>query len=76
VTRNSEPGSFRNLIGLKVSDDMFEAIELARGVQSVPDFLRALISTALQQHAVISVNWEQRARKAEQRLERVREALD
>jgi len=55
---------------------MFEAIELARGVQSVPDFLRALISTALQQHAVISVNWEQRARKAEQRLERVREALD
>jgi hypothetical protein len=76
VTRRAEPGAYRNLIGLKVSDDMFAAIERMRGKKPVLDFLRGLISTAAQQDlADGGEDWERRARLAEQQLERVREIL-
>jgi hypothetical protein len=76
VTRNLEPGSYRNLIGLKVSDDMLAAIERMRGETPPLDFLRGLISTAAQQDlAVGGEDWERRAREAERKLELVRVAL-
>lgn len=70
MTRNLELGSYRNLIGLKVSDDMLAAIDRMRGQKPQLDFLRGLISTAAQQDlAAGGEDWERRAREAERRLE-------
>jgi hypothetical protein len=76
VTRQTEPGGFRNLIGLKVSDDMLAAIEVARGVLPVQDYLRGLISDAVQRGGPGLADWERRAREAERKLETARAALD
>lgn len=77
MTRNIDPGAYRNLIGLKVSDSMLAAIERMRGQKPVLDFLRGLISTAAQQDlAAGGEDWERRAREAERTLARLREVLD
>lgn len=76
MTRHTEPGAHRNLIGLKVSDDMLAAIEAMRGDVPVQDFLRGLISAVVQQaHPPGSPDWERRARDAERMLVRLREVL-
>lgn len=77
MTRNIDPGAYRNLIGLKVSDSMLAAIERMRGQKPQLDFLRGLISTAAQQDlAAGGEDWERRAREAERTLARLREVLD
>jgi hypothetical protein len=74
VTRHQEPGSRRNLIGLKVSDDMRALIDAQRGEVPVQDYLRALVSNA--PYPAHWEDWEQRAREAERKLELMREVLD
>jgi hypothetical protein len=74
VTRHREDGAYRNLIGLKVSDDMFFDIEAARGETPVQDYLRGLISSSARSPGA-GVDWERRAREAERKLEAARDAL-
>lgn len=70
MTRNIDPGAYRNLIGLKVSDSMLAAIERMRGQKPQLAFLRGLISTAAQQDlAAGGEDWERT-------LARLREVLD
>jgi hypothetical protein len=74
VTRHREDGAYRNLIGLKVSDDMLAAITADRGETPVQDYIRGLISDAVEVPGV-GTDWERRARDAERKLEAAREAL-
>lgn len=74
MTRRRGAGAHRNLIGLKVSDDLLAAITAARQEARIQDFLRGLIASALERPAGWT-DWERRAREAEERLERVRAAL-
>lgn len=74
VTRYEEPGAYRNLIGLKVSDHMLVLIENMRGDVSVQVFLRGLISDAADRGVVRDLpDWERRARVAEMKLGKIRE---
>jgi hypothetical protein len=77
VTRHLEPGAHRNLIGLKVTDDMLWAVTAARGDVPVQDFLRSLISNALAAVPPAGwTDWERRAHDAERKLELARAALE
>ena len=75
MTRHLESGGHRNLIGLKVSDDLWNLIHAARGDMPLQDYLRGLISCAAQRPGGWT-DWERRARDAERRLEQVRSALE
>lgn len=76
MTRHKEPGAYRNLIGLKVSDDMLALIEAMRGETPMQEFLRGVITVfSASQHPAELADWERRAREAERKLEAVRSLL-
>jgi len=74
MTRNQVPGSYRVLIGVKVSEDMAARIDAARGELSRADWLRAAAEDALAA-AHVGEDWERRARDAEETLARIAELL-
>jgi hypothetical protein len=74
MTRVTEPGSRRVLIGLKVTEDMAARIDIARGPLTRADWLRGAADTALCA-ARAGEDWERRARDAERRLGLAAEAI-